>query len=317
MINEINELSLSQNGSLSAKDLRLFLLKNFHNKKYILSCDSRKSVFENDIEYIIKLIEDNTYMIRDMINSVIKYEELKPESLDILHKVNASMGTTYLRLRNLCELLMSKNEAALYKKTKVSLVKYMNEFINTVHNNLPVTVSKNIHLRNNMRSEVLVSVDITRLTHILVNLLVNSIVHSHSENGRVDIIVNNFSNENTVAVSVEDYGIGVDIEKIKSFLNRDNISIFGKNNGLLRSYKGYGLIVCQKLASSMNGKILVSNIKEGGSVFSLILKTDIGEDKDGVVPLRDVLSYGKDLVDTSLIALSLFGAFKNETVYLS
>lgn len=46
MINEINELSLSQNGSLSAKDLRLFLLKNFHNKKYILSCDSRKSVFE-------------------------------------------------------------------------------------------------------------------------------------------------------------------------------------------------------------------------------------------------------------------------------
>lgn len=81
MINEINELSLSQNGSLSAKDLRLFLLKNFHNKKYILSCDSRKSVFENDIEYIIKLIEDNTYMIRDMINSVIKYEELKPESL--------------------------------------------------------------------------------------------------------------------------------------------------------------------------------------------------------------------------------------------
>lgn len=27
MINEINELSLSQNGSLSAKDLRLFLLK--------------------------------------------------------------------------------------------------------------------------------------------------------------------------------------------------------------------------------------------------------------------------------------------------
>lgn len=207
MINEINELSLSQNGSLSAKDLRLFLLKNFHNKKYILSCDSRKSVFENDIEYIIKLIEDNTYMIRDMINSVIKYEELKPESLDILHKVNASMGTTYLRLRNLCELLMSKNEAALYKKTKVSLVKYMNEFINTVHNNLPVTVSKNIHLRNNMRSEALVSVDITRLTHILVNLLVNSIVHSHSENGRVDIIVNNFSNENTVAVSVVDYGI--------------------------------------------------------------------------------------------------------------
>lgn len=42
MINEINELSLSQNGSLSAKDLRLFLLKNFHNKKYILSCDSRR-----------------------------------------------------------------------------------------------------------------------------------------------------------------------------------------------------------------------------------------------------------------------------------
>lgn len=29
MINEINELSLSQNGSLSAKDLRLFLLKIF------------------------------------------------------------------------------------------------------------------------------------------------------------------------------------------------------------------------------------------------------------------------------------------------
>ena len=41
----------------------------------------------------------------------------------------------------------------------------MNEFINTVHNNLPVTVSKNIHLRNNMRSEALVSVDITPVSY--------------------------------------------------------------------------------------------------------------------------------------------------------
>ena len=70
----------------------------------------------------------------------------------------------------------------------------------------------------------------------------------------------------------------------------------------------------------MNGKILVSNIKEGGSVFSLILKTDIGEDKDGVVPPRDASElWEKTLVDTSLIAfIKIYLVhFKNETVYLS
>ena len=64
-----------------------------------------------------------------------------------------------------------------------------------MHNCLPVSMCRNISLRNNVRNDLYASINQTGLTHILVNLLVNAFVHSHSENRKVDIILNSFKKE--------------------------------------------------------------------------------------------------------------------------
>ena len=102
------------------------------------------------------------------------------------------MGTTYLRLRNLCELTQGKYGINLKTRNSVEISAFLNEFVKTVHNCLPVSMCRNISLRNNVRNDLYASINQTGLTHILVNLLVNALVHSHSENRKVDIILNSF-----------------------------------------------------------------------------------------------------------------------------
>lgn len=308
----VKELCIDEKGKLSAKNLRAFLSDNLKNEKLVLSVGAFDSTFENDIDYIVKLIEDNTYYVRNLLKLLVESEDLKPDNVDIIYKASSSMGTTYLRLRNLCELAQGKYGINLKTRNSVEISAFLNEFVKTVHNCLPVTMCRNITLRNNVRSDLYASINQTGLTHILVNLLVNALVHSHSENRKVDIILNSFQKENVITISVVDYGIGVNLKKIRAIMERNVNDVFGGSKNLLRSYKGYGLLVCQKLAGNMDGKILVSNIKEGGSVFSLMLNLT-GKEKNGeFLRLRDSAGYDEKLVDVELIALALYQIIKNE-----
>lgn len=308
----VKELCIDEKGKLSAKNLRAFLSDNLKNEKLVLYVGAFDSTFENDIDYIVKLIEDNTYYVRNLLKLLVESEDLKPDNVDIIYKASSSMGTTYLRLRNLCELTQGKYGINLKTRNPVEISAFLNEFIKTVHNCLPVSMCRNITLRNNVRSDLYASINQTGLTHILVNLLVNALVHSHSENRKVDIILNSFQKENVITISVVDYGIGVNLKKIRAIMERNVNDVFGGSKNLLRSYKGYGLLVCQKLAGNMDGKILVSNIKEGGSVFSLVLNLT-GKEKNGeFLRLRDSAGYDEKLVDVELIALALYQIIKNE-----
>lgn len=312
MKDSVKELCIDEKGKLSAKILRAFLADNLENEKLVLYVGAFDSTFENDIDYIVKLIEDNTYYVRNLLKLLVESEDLKPDNIDIIYKASSSMGTTYLRLRNLCELAQGKYGINLKTRNPVEISAFLNEFIKTVHNCLPVSLCRNISLRNNARNDLYASINQTGLTHILVNLLVNALVHSHSENRKVDIILNSFQKENVITISVVDYGIGVDLKKIRAIMERNINDVFGGSMNLLRSYKGYGLLVCQKLAGNMDGKILVSNIKEGGSVFSLVLNLT-GKEKTGeFLRLRDSAGYDEKLVDVELVAMALYQIIKNE-----
>ena len=108
MNDSVKELCIGENGKLSAKNLRAFLANNLKNEKLVLRVGAFDSTFENDIDYIVKLIEDNTYYVRNLLKLLVESEDLKPDNIDIIYKASSSMGTTYLRLRNLCELTQGK-----------------------------------------------------------------------------------------------------------------------------------------------------------------------------------------------------------------
>lgn len=94
-------------------------------------------------------------------------------------------------------------------------------------------------------------------------------MHSHSVNNQVEIILNKISNGDSIALSVVDYGIGVDLRKLNDFMTRKTEEL-SSGSGMIRTYSGCGLIVCQKLALEIGAKIYVSNFPNGGAVFTLV-----------------------------------------------
>ncbi|MEI3159676.1 MAG: hypothetical protein V8T08_08735 [Monoglobus pectinilyticus] len=76
MNDSVKELCIGENGKLSAKNLRAFLANNLKNEKLVLRVGAFDSTFENDIDYIVKLIEDNTYYVRNLLKLLVESEIL-------------------------------------------------------------------------------------------------------------------------------------------------------------------------------------------------------------------------------------------------
>lgn len=107
--------------------------------------------------------------------------------------------------------------------------------------------------------------DPTRIKQVLSNLVSNAIKFTNG--GEVTLKVEKIGE--MVSISVEDSGVGISEEKIKSIFlpfNQADISTTRKFGGT-----GLGLSICKHLAELMSGKISVSSIPEQGSKFTVTL----------------------------------------------
>lgn len=261
-----------KDGKMSVKNLRSLLDRNINNNDVVLSCESLDLVFNSNIDFIMKLIEQHFLFVNGLIDYTINNEMFKPESLDSLHKVTSSQSVTYLRIRNLCIMFESEQKKIPIKNNHININEYLGEFESSIHETLPIFMSRNIKVKNYIKKPVYVSAWASEVTHILINLLSNALIHSHNEENKVDVISNNLEKEGYIAISVIDYGVGVDLEKLHMIMNR-NVKEYYDNKSSFKKYKGCGLAVCQKLAKNMDGKILVFNSDNCGAVFTLLIKT--------------------------------------------
>lgn len=250
-------------------EFRKFVESNIADDTKVLNCEKVNETFKNGNEYILKTLEDNTFLNMSMITSVIESQQLMPEALDTLCKVSSSLCINAFRIRNLCSLFNPNvTEKKIIKPYDIR--KLTEEFTTSVHDTLPVSMCENVIFRNNIKKDVFCDKDVSKITMILINLVLNAIIHSHSVNNQVEIILNRIAKtDNKIALSVVDYGVGVDLRKINDFMTRKSDELI-TGCGKVRVYSGSGLIVCQKLANEIGAKIYVSNFPEGGAVFSLV-----------------------------------------------
>ena len=107
-----------------------------------------------------------------------------------------------------------------------------------------------------------VLVDKQRIFQVLANLLSNAAKFSH-ENSVVDILVEN--KENSVRVSIRDYGIGID----KSFQEHifSKFSQADSSDTRMKGGTGLGLAITKELIERMHGELAYESEKDKGSVF--------------------------------------------------
>ena len=102
---------------------------------------------------------------------------------------------------------------------------------------------------------------------VIRNLISNAIKFTHDQ-GR--IMVKSVQKNNTVTISVEDTGTGMDAEMIAAVLNNTNAPAFGTRNekGL-----GIGLTLCRELLTKIGGDLKIESTLGMGTKISIVLPT--------------------------------------------
>ena len=137
----------------------------------------------------------------------------------------------------------------------------------TVEDILHTSTSHTITIHHNVNCTI--KGDKDRIEQVIINLLANAIKYS-PDNSQIEVSLQLRGNEkNQVAVSVKDYGIGIEAKDYKKIFER----FFRVNEENEQTYPGFGigLFIAKEIIERHNGIITIESEKGKGSVFSFIL----------------------------------------------
>ena len=129
-----------------------------------------------------------------------------------------------------------------------------------------VAGNKGITIENNVLDNLNILADADHFEFIIRNLLSNAIKFS-GNNSKV-IVTAVQQEDNLVALTVKDCGIGIASEKLDEIFDINNISTRGTSN---EKGTGLGLLLCKEFAEANNGNIAVVSELGKGSAFTVTL----------------------------------------------
>jgi signal transduction histidine kinase len=124
----------------------------------------------------------------------------------------------------------------------------------------PDALKSNIQIRLHLNHAPVIRGSEDKLQQVFMNLLRNAI-EAISENGRIDIILN--ESDRLAIIHFQDTGSGID-ENNEDHLFTPFFTTKGEGTGL-------GLSICQSIIKAYDGEIKVRNLPEKGAEFTVIL----------------------------------------------
>ncbi|MBB1487441.1 ATP-binding response regulator [Oceanospirillum sediminis] len=137
----------------------------------------------------------------------------------------------------------------------------------------PMAESHNITLTSHIESSFRHRIhgDAKRIRQILLNLVSNAIKYNKSH-GEVSVTLH--TRTDACCISIKDTGIGMSDEQVQRLFQP--FERLGMESST-RQGTGIGLVICQKLAEAMQGRIEVTSAAGEGSTFSLVMPAITGE----------------------------------------
>ncbi len=255
-------------------------LKQLNNVDTHLSNTDR--IPENlEEEYIhdLKLIKDRTrnliavigHDIKTPICSIIDYLSLlkeggydqdKNKTKECVDVALFSARKSLILLNSLLEWAFAENTIKLFNRECNSLNELMKEVIESVQT---FASYKLISIETiNIPSEP-IYIDKNMIKTVLRNLLTNAIKYSH-KNG--EIVVGAIKVNGFIEMSIKDYGVGINKDKLDSVFNP---TIHNTPGTFSESGTGYGLMICKTFVDMHLGEIWVISKPGEGSEFKFTL----------------------------------------------
>lgn len=196
-----------------------------------------------------------------------EYDTMPRETAkDYLGLLNRSVKAQYNLLEDL--LSWSKIQSGKMKciPRKINLLDGINSAISNL---VPNARNKGINVEVNINKYLSVSADPDMFNLLVRNLFSNAIKFT-GNNGKIEILTGNLSNE--IYVEIKDSGIGIEKENIDKLFRMDvSFSMPGTNS---EKGSGLGLLLCKEILDKHNGKIWVESKFGKGSSFKFIFPKD-------------------------------------------
>ena len=222
-----------------------------------------------------KLFSIVAHDLKNPFNSILGFYDLlikeykdltDSEKLEYIAAIGKSINNSYSLLENLLQWSRSQMGAIKIGKRKLELNLLCSSVINET---MSQAKRKKIKIIKNCPNSLSVIADEFMINTVLRNILTNAIKFSNI-NGKVTISAEP-QNDNFVAISVEDTGVGMTKETLKSlFTIAQNNTTLGTSH---ESGTGLGLIIVKEFVEKNNGTISVESKEGKGSKFTVTLPT--------------------------------------------
>ena len=230
--------------------------------------EKRKDDFLKMVSHELKTPITSIRGYVQMLLSMVKTDDAVKKSALPLESSLSRIDNQISRLIRLISEMLDLNriddsQLNLNQKT-FSLNNLVDDTVQDFKLSSPATIFKVEH-----NCECTVFADKDRIEQVLINFITNSIKYSPDDN---NIEIKVFLTENfKVAVSVKDFGIGIDKANYKKIFKRF-YRVSGKNEETYAGF-GIGLFLAKDIIERHNGTIIVNSEKGKGSEFIFILNT--------------------------------------------
>jgi PAS domain S-box-containing protein len=190
-------------------------------------------------------------------------QDSKSEIIDHLVTVSDSLTKTIGNLRE----IVSKHSRSKLDIKPLKLNDYVNKVIDLLELDI---VQKNVIINNNVSDELTLYSNETYLESIILNLASNALKYSHPKRQPIIIIDAKASVQEGITITVEDNGLGIDLEKHGN-------SIFGLYNTFHGNpnAEGIGLYITKNQIEALGGQITVESTVDEGSKFIITIGNKI------------------------------------------
>lgn len=247
-VSQINDISNIKKAEKKVKDL-LEITKDQNER--LLN-------FAHIVSHNLRSHSGNLEMLLDLI------ELDNPEIVEIELFPLLKSAVTQLK-----ETVHNLNEVAvLNTKTELNLVNLnLSEFVNKAITSINTLVLENsVHIENKVDDNIIVSAIPAYLDSIILNFLTNAIKYQSAER-LPSIKVSAVNDKNLVVLSIQDNGLGIDLES-------HGKKLFGmyKTFHKHKDSRGLGLFITRNQIEAMGGKVDVQSKVDKGTTFFIYLQ---------------------------------------------
>ncbi|RZJ39207.1 MAG: PAS domain S-box protein, partial [Chryseobacterium sp.] len=224
-----------------------------------------------------------SHEIRTPLNAIIGFlRELKRISLTTTQKqfvensYNASQHLLSI-INNILDISKIESGEMSLETKNFSLMESVENVITILQ---PKATQKNLNLHATFSKNLSPTLkgDSLKTEQILYNIIGNSLKFTHT--GEIKVVckvLRDFTNSQTISISIIDTGIGMNedyVSKIFKKFNQEDGSISRKYGGT-----GLGMTITKELITLMNGEIEVKSKKDKGTSVTIIFNIEKGDEK--------------------------------------